>query len=190
MLDERVERVLEAIRSLTVEQRQTLWRRLEEEQVLPGRSETAAKPLFLEREHARLQGPADYLIVFDGGSRGNPGPGYGSYRLTRVSDGAVDTVRLDFEQEMTSNEAEYYSLIAALEGLIGRIEAARRDPAAFTVEVRGDSALVIRQTKGVWKAKDDRMRFLRNRVRELLARFKDCRLVLQGREESVRVLGH
>ena len=58
------------------------------------------------------------------------------------------------------------------------------------MEVRGDSALVLRQADGTWKAKDDRMRALRNRVRELLACFKGYRLVLQGREESVRLLGH
>jgi hypothetical protein len=58
------------------------------------------------------------------------------------------------------------------------------------VEVRGDSALVLHQVEGTWKAKDDRLRALRNRVRQLLARFKAHRLVLQGREESVRVLGH
>ena len=59
-----------------------------------------------------------------------------------------------------------------------------------TREVRGDSALAIHQVEGTWQTKDDRMRSLRNQARELLARFKGHRLVLQGREESVRVLGH
>mgnify|MGYP003879574695 CR=1 FL=1 len=141
-------------------------------------------------ETTELEGPADYVILFDGGSHGNPGPGYGSYRLTRTADGRSSTVRLDFGEEMTNNEAEYRTLIAALEGLIGRIQAAHRDPSEFTVEVRGDSALVLRQIEGRWKAKDNRMRALRNRARELLSRFKAHRLVLQGREESVRDLGH
>ena len=81
-------------------------------------------------------------------------------------------------------------MIAGLQGLAERVEAAGRSPNEFTVEVRGDSALVLRQVEGVWKAKDDRMRLLRNQARQLLGKFKAHALVLQGREESVRVLGH
>jgi ribonuclease HI len=81
-------------------------------------------------------------------------------------------------------------MIAALEGLTDRIEAAGHKPGDASVEIRGDSALVIRQVEGTWKAKDDRMRALRNRARTLLARFKGHRLILHGREESVRTLGH
>src|SRR3712207_7739911 len=46
-----------------------------------------------------------------------------------------------------------------------------------TLEVRGDSALVLQQVLGAWKAKDDRMRALRDEARALLRRFKDRRLV-------------
>ena len=91
---------------------------------------------------------------------------------------------------MTQNEAEYETLIAGLQALIERIEAAGRSPAVFSVEVRGDSVLIIHQVQGDWKTKDERMRLLRNRVRELLARFEGYRLTLQARDELVRVLGH
>ncbi|HEC34084.1 MAG TPA: reverse transcriptase-like protein [Chloroflexi bacterium] len=185
MQDERVERILEAVSALSEEQRQRLLRRLMKEYGLP-----VQESFPLAFETAQLDGPADYVVIFDGGSQGNPGAAYGSYHLTRTVDERSRLVRLDFEREMTNNEAEYQTLIAALEGLIGRIEAAGRDPGTFTVEVRGDSALVLHQVEGTWKAKDDRMRGLRNRVRELLACFKAHRLVLQGREESVRLLGH
>jgi ribonuclease HI len=188
MQDERVERILEAVRALSVEQRQRLLQDLEREYGVPVSGGGVAAPLPFEA--TQLEGPADYVLLFDGGSEGNPGPGYGSYCLTRVTDGSSDLIRLDFGREMTNNEAEYQSLIVALEGLLSRIEGAERDPAAFSVEVRGDSALALRQVEGAWKAKDDRMRVLRNRVRELLARFNAHRLVLQGREETVRVLGH
>lgn len=184
-MHERVERILEAIRGLRDEQRQDLLRRLVREFGMP---KPESLPLKFESNH--LEGPADYVIVFDGGSQGNPGPGYGSYHLTRTADGKSDLVRLDFGREMTNNEAEYETLIVSLEGLRDRIEAAGRDPGQFTVEVRGDSALALRQVEGTWKAKDDRMRALRNRARTLLSRFEGHRLVLQEREESVRVLGH
>ena len=91
---------------------------------------------------------------------------------------------------MTSNEAEYDSLIAALEDISQRVAAAGKRPADFTVEVRGDSNLVLRQVRGEWKAKEERMRQRRDMVRSLLARFSGYRLVEQPREETVQVLGH
>ena len=139
---------------------------------------------------AELEGQADYTIIFDGGSLGNPGPGYGSYALRREQDGKQSLVRLDFGRQMTNNEAEYEALIAGLQGLIERIEMAEKAPGDFSVEARGDSSLVLNQVQGTWKAKDDRMRRLRNQARELLGQFKAHRLVQQRREESVRVLGH
>jgi len=95
-----------------------------------------------------------WVLIFDGGSRGNPGPGYGSYALIKPTGSAdlpelaepsalsarsADVVRLDFGARMTNNEAEYDTLIAALEDLIARITQAGRNPAEFSVEVRGDS---------------------------------------------------
>ena len=132
----------------------------------------------------------DYLLVFDGGSRGNPGWGYGSYAITRVQDGAQRVSRLHLGNGYTNNEAEYDSLIAALEDLTERIEQAGRQPEEFTLEVRGDSALVINQLNGRWKAQEPRMRQRRDQCLELLRRFAATDLKTQPREESVRILGH
>ncbi len=132
----------------------------------------------------------DYLLIFDGGSRGNPGFGFGSYAITRLRDGARRLKRLDLGESYTNNEAEYDTLIAALEDLIGCIEKAGRRPEEFSIEVRGDSALVINQVSGRWKAREPRMEERRDRCRELLARFKAATLKTQPRAESVRVLGH
>ena len=87
----------------------------------------------------------DYTIIFDGGSRGNPGQGYGSYALRRNEDGKLRRKRLRFGDQVTSNQAEYQALIAALEDLIGTIEKAGRSPGGFSVDIRGDSRLVMRQ---------------------------------------------
>jgi ribonuclease HI len=97
---------------------------------------------------------------------------------------------LDFGDDMTSNEAEYDTLIAALGDVSERIESAGKRPADFTLEVRGDSRLVLRQVSGEWKAKDERMRHRRDIVRSLLSRFSGYRLVEQPREESLKLLGH
>lgn len=186
-MTDRVQRILEAIAALSEEERTVLLERLAREALLPTSTQTGL-PLRFTADG--LEGPADYTIVFDGGSQGNPGPGYGSYALMRGSEGKPSVTRLDFGREMTNNEAEYEAVIAALQGLIERVQTAEGVLADSTVEVRGDSALVIHQVEGKWRTKDDRMRLLRNRVRDLLRRFGGHRLVLQGREESVLVLGH
>jgi ribonuclease HI len=138
---------------------------------------------------ADFDGAPDYVIVFDGGSEGNPGFGYGSYAVI-ARDGRQRVRRLDFGDDMTSNEAEYETLIAALEDVSERVEAAGKRPADFTIEVRGDSNLILRQVRGGWKAKNERMRHRRDVVRSFLSHFGGYRLVEQPREESVKVLGH
>lgn len=132
----------------------------------------------------------DYTIIFDGGSRGNPGQGYGSYALRRNEDGKLRRSRLRFGDQVTSNQAEYQALIAALEDLIGTIKKARRSPGSFSVDIRGDSRLVMRQLDGSWKTKSLTLMPLRDRAEELLAQMGSVELTWQPREESVRILGH
>ena len=85
---------------------------------------------------------ADYTLIFDGGSLGNPGRGYGSYASIRNVDGKQLIKRLEFGENMTNNEAEYQTLIAGLEDIVGTIEEIEGDPTAFPIEVRGDSRLI------------------------------------------------
>jgi len=131
----------------------------------------------------------DYIVIFDGGSRGNPGPGYGSYRL-RTRDGREDARRLEFGEAMTNNEAEYRTLIAALDDLIGRIEQTGKDPSAFTVEIRGDSRLILAQLRGEFRVRAAHLRPLWEAARARLARFREARLIWQPRKASVKDLGH
>ncbi|WP_376788873.1 ribonuclease HI family protein [Thermoflexus sp.] len=131
----------------------------------------------------------DYVIIFDGGSQGNPGPGYGSY-IIRTRDGREERRRLNFEETMTNNEAEYRTLIAALEDLIGRIEGIGKDPSAFTLEIRGDSQLVLAQLQGTFRVRAPHLRPLQQAARERLSRFQRVRLVWQPRAASASELGH
>jgi ribonuclease HI len=182
-----VDRILAEIAGLPPKERTALLERLAGDGSAAAGSADGATVHFATGD---LKGPADYRIVFDGGSHGNPGPGYGSYAVTRRGEKKPRLTRLDFGRAMTNNEAEYEALIAALEGLAAEIEGAGSNAGRKTLEIRGDSTLVLRQVEGSWRTKNARMRALRNRARELLARFGSHRLVLQGREESVRVLGH
>ncbi|HUW96666.1 MAG TPA: ribonuclease HI family protein [Anaerolineae bacterium] len=132
----------------------------------------------------------DYTIIFDGGSRGNPGQGYGSYALRRNSDGKLRKRRLRFGDQVTSNQAEYQTLVAALEDLIGTIQKAGRSPRDFSVEIRGDSKLIMHQLDGTWKTKSLNLMPLRDRVEELMAHLGSAELTWQRRDESVKILGH
>jgi ribonuclease HI len=190
---DRVEAIAESVTALSDTERHQLLELLVQRGVLPSsaaatasRGTRSARPT---RSGAQALAP-DYVLTFDGGSKGNPGRGYGSYAITRTRDGAQRLERLVFGDGYTNNEAEYDTLIAALQDLQQRIQEADRQPQEFSLEVRGDSALVINQVSGKWQARETRMRQRRDRCLRLLRRFGSVNLVLQPREESVRVLGH
>jgi len=130
----------------------------------------------------------DYTIIFDGGARGNPGEGYGSYELRTRAGRQIE--RLTFGNNTTNNEAEYQTLIAALRDVINRLIIAHADPHACTLAVRGDSQLVIFQVTGKWKVKTLHIRPLHAEATTLLARFKHTDVQWQPRAMSVRTLGH
>jgi probable phosphoglycerate mutase len=90
----------------------------------------------------------------------------------------------------TNNEAEYWTLIAALQETLRLVESRKLSPGQLELEVRGDSRLVIEQLRGVWRARDPRMRDLRDLARAMLDRFRKAHLVHQPRAQSVRALGH
>ncbi len=131
----------------------------------------------------------DYVLVFDGGSKGNPGPAYGSFHLRPWTTEKGVTERLNFGTG-TNNEAEYLSLIAGLRSLRAFLRGRGADLGKVTLELRGDSQLVLRQVEGSWKAKDDRMRALRDEARGLLRGFAAVEYVEQPREKTVELLGH
>lgn len=128
-------------------------------------------------------------VIFDGGSRGNPGEGYGSYQV-RWEGNPPQTVRLNFGNNYTNNEAEYDTLIAALEAILKRLRDMQVEASLARVEIRGDSLLVVNQVTGVWKVKDARMEGRRDKVRALLRQFAGWSLTHHDRSNSVRELGH
>jgi len=130
-----------------------------------------------------------YVLIFDGGSIGNPGAAYGSYRLQRFGEAPQPVSRLTFGHG-TNNDAEYKALIAALQGLQAELSRAGLRPADVALEVRGDSRLVLEQLRGTWKIKNPRMAALHRQAQDLLDPFGEVRLAHQARQRSVRVLGH
>lgn len=188
-----ITRLAKAIANLRPADRDRLFQLLAERGDLPARylpQATRGEQMTLPFDGTEPPESPDIILVFDGGSRGNPGWGYGSYAIQRVSDGAQRLERLELGDGYTNNEAEYDTLIAALQDLVHRLEVAGRAPVEFALEVRGDSSLVLNQLEGTWKAKEPRMRQRRDACRRLLGRFGAVKLTAQPREESVRVLGH
>ncbi len=138
----------------------------------------------------RCEVPAERLVLhFDGGSLGNPGPGYGSYALA-CAGAELLRRRAEFGPCMTNNEAEYEALIAGLQDTLRWLADEGLDPAKQTLEVRGDSQLVLCQLAGSWKAREPRMAALRDRALALLRRFGRYTLCQVPRRRSLELLGH
>ncbi len=134
------------------------------------------------------RGAHDVILVFDGGSRGNPGAGYGSFTYK----GSVVRwqTHIEFPGTTTNNQAEYMTMIAGLRAIIFDCQALGMGPESLSVEVRSDSQLVVNQLNGKWKIKNQGMRRLHGESAELLDRFKRWTLTWHSRKESVRILGH
>ena len=131
----------------------------------------------------------DIRITFDGGSRGNPGQGYGSF----VAQGLITTaqpVRLEYPGRLTNNEAEYQTLIHALRAIHEQLAQRDVQPGTVSVQVLSDSKLVVEQVNQRWKIKQPHLLPLATEARRLLLAFGRWELSWHGRAESVRLLGH
>lgn len=131
----------------------------------------------------------DLTLIFDGGSLGNPGKGYGSFKLSDHH-GFEIIERLDFGDGVTNNQAEYRTFIAGIAAALNHVTRQRRSPESQTLCVKTDSKLVVEQVNGRWKVKHPALQPLCARAKELLARFGRTQLTWQPRAETVKVLGH
>ena len=105
-----------------------------------------------------------WLIHFDGGSRGNPGPA-ACGAVIQPPGGEAPIERARYLGDATNNVAEYNGVILALETLI---QLSARRPIG-PVMIRGDSQLAVRQLSGVWKIKDANLASLAREIRGLMA---------------------
>lgn len=139
-----------------------------------------------ESEHHELM---ELSVIFDGGSRGNPGQGYGSYMVQ--SPGRKPVVkRVEFGPNYTNNQAEYDSLVSALEYIIDRLNITNRTPEQVALDIKTDSDLVVNQLQGTYKVKEGGLKPRHAKALELLDQFGAWMISWHPREESVRLLGH
>jgi ribonuclease HI len=144
------------------------------------------------QEEEEEEGPSTLMelqVVFDGGSRGNPGQGYGSYMVQSPNRKPVIR-RVEFGDNYTNNQAEYDSLIACLEYIIERLEATNRSPEQVALDIKTDSDLVVNQLTGSYKVKEAGLKPRNAKALDLLDRFGAWIITWHPREESVKLLGH
>ncbi len=98
-------------------------------------------------------------VNVDGGARGNPGPA-AIAAVIQGEDGEVLEERSEAIGRATNNVAEYRALLLGIQ----RAKAL----GAGSIELVGDSELVVRQVKGEYKVKDASLRELHGQVRSAL----------------------
>lgn len=106
-----------------------------------------------------------FVVHTDGGARGNPGPAGSGAVVERQTSHGLELVAevAEYLGETTNNVAEYTAVIRALERVL---EHAGELP--VTVEVFLDSELIAEQMAGRYKVKNEGLKPLYARVRELI----------------------
>jgi ribonuclease HI len=103
------------------------------------------------------------IVHVDGGSRGNPGPAAAACVITLPA-GEVLGEYAQLLGKTTNNVAEYRALLLGLEHA--------RKLGAEEVEVVGDSELIAKQVKGVYKVRHEAMRPLHREALAALGAFE------------------
>lgn len=105
-------------------------------------------------------------IYFDGSSRKNPGPASCACVLEFDTEKIIDSKYLGTE---TNNTAEYSGLLLGLETLL-------KNPFSISeissIEIFGDSNLVIQQINDRWKCKESHLQVLKNKALEHIKEIK------------------
>ena len=114
-------------------------------------------------------------LEFDGGSRGNPGPG-GIGVVVRAQDGTPLVTIGRFLGTCTNNVAEYRALITALEQV--------KKLGARKVVIRGDSELIVKQMRGEYRVKNEALRELSQRAAAVARRIGRVRYTAVRREHN------
>jgi ribonuclease HI len=122
-----------------------------------------------------------FHMNFDGGARGNPGPaGAGAEVITRITRGdnkgvvkRSKTKVRKYLNIMTNNQAEYHGLLCGLEYMLQVLVGMKEEDPSVTLVVQGDSDLIIRQLKGEYQCKSDKLKPLYRRAKQLVREIKE-----------------
>ncbi|MBS3969041.1 MAG: ribonuclease HI family protein [Clostridia bacterium] len=117
----------------------------------------------------------DIEIYTDGASRGNPGKA-GIGVIIYDSDGQVLKKDNETIGVTTNNVAEYKAVIRGLELAL--------ELGATGVKIYADSQLLVRQLSGEYRVKNEGLKPLYNKVRELTRNFKNFAAIHIPREQN------
>ena len=112
------------------------------------------------------------IIHVDGGSRGNPGPA-GAGAVIKIGTEIQATVS-KFLGTTTNNVAEYTGLVLALEKALHL--------GIKQVDVYMDSELAVKQMKGIYRVKNDKLIPLHAKAKILAAKFQSFKISHVRRE--------
>lgn len=116
-----------------------------------------------------------YTLMFDGGSRGNPGLCGSGYVI-------LNNEKVEYEgyqkvsDNNTNNFAEYMGVILGMELAL--------ENDINILHIKGDSLLVINQLTGKWKVKSDNIKGLYTKAKTLIDQFKMVTLSHLKRENN------
>ena len=113
----------------------------------------------------------------DGGARGNPGPAAAACVIS-TPDGEVLDEHAELLGRATNNVAEYRALLLGLRRA--------RELGASEVQVIGDSELIAKQVRGLYKVKHEAMRPLHREAMVALAAFERWSIRTVPREQNAR----
>ena len=115
-----------------------------------------------------------YVLLFDGASRGNPGPAACGFVVYK--DDELVEARGEFLGSTTNNVAEYKGLIRGLEFLVRR--------GVKEVTIYADSELVVKQIKGEYKVKSPHLKPLHSYAQKLLKNFEKVSILHHPRSSN------
>ncbi len=114
-------------------------------------------------------------IYIDGAARGNPGPA-GIGVVVMNSEGHILREIKEYIGPATNNIAEYRAAVKALQ-IASRLGGEKLD-------IFCDSELIVRQIKGEYKVKDEKLRDLCKEVKALEKKFQEVNIELVPRERN------
>lgn len=118
------------------------------------------------------------IFYIDGASRGNPGKSGIGVVMCDADGKEIQTFKAYIGAEATNNVAEYTALIYAMqEAVKARVK---------NIEIFSDSELVVRQVKGIYKIKDNKLKQLFVLFENLRSYFREFSLEYIAREKNTK----
>ena len=124
-----------------------------------------------------LEGKNVYTLFFDGCSKGNPGKA-GAGAVLYMNDIEIWHKAYYISDKQTNNYAEYMGLIIGLEEVVKQ--------KLTSLQVKGDSLLVIRQMKGEYKVNSQNILELYKKAISLSKKIKHIEFMHVYRKDNKR----